>query len=422
VAKLYQSDVGEYQEAVETEKAKTQSDYGLLSWLSKVMQTYQQEQILSFYSRYNLIPKYGFPVDTVTLFTDTSVQDYEDRNSKLLLQRDLIQAISEYAPESEVIADGNMFTSQYIKKPMKKDTTWRQYRVLQCEDSACGRVIVEPYTGEPITGRVQCGSCGNHSIMPKVMIIPEFGFITRPGAEKVTTKRPSRTSRTEFYYLGDLNEERAHSAKQYSFGTVKLSVVSSPDDRLLVMNKSDFLVCQTCGYAELAHNKPFAQVSHTTPRGYACKDTRLTKRSFGHVFRTDVALITVNRVLDHDEAITILYTLLEGCSKYFDIERDDIAGCISYQSYVAEGGVSGTTFVLFDSVPGGAGNVKRLYDADRDSFIGFLQCALDRVKRCDCGNDGDTVCYSCLCNFKNQFYQDNMQRRYAIQFLEKLVK
>ncbi|MDD2395688.1 MAG: DUF1998 domain-containing protein [Sphaerochaeta sp.] len=121
--------------------------------------------------------------------------------------------------------------------------------------------------------------------------------------------------------------------------------------------------------------------------------------------------------MSQDEAITILYALLEGCSRYFDIERDDIDGCLSYQSYAAEGGNTGTTFVLFDSVPGGAGNVKRLYDSNRDLFMNFLQCALDRVRNCDCGNDGDTVCYSCLCNFKNQHYQERMQRRYAIVFL-----
>ena len=114
--------------------------------------------------------------------------------------------------------------------------------------------------------------------------------------------------------------------------------------------------------------------------------------------------------------------MLEGCSKYFDIERDDIDGCISYQSYAAEGGNIGTTFVLFDSVPGGAGNVKRIYDSDQSDFMGFLQKAFDRVNNCNCGNEGDTVCYSCLCNFRNQHYQESMQRRYAIEFLGKLLE
>jgi hypothetical protein len=145
-------------------------------------------------------------------------------------------------------------------------------------------------------------------------------------------------------------------------------------------------------------------------------------RSLGHKFKTDVALFSIDRTMGRDESLTILYALLEGCSKYFDIERDDIDGCISYQSYAAEGGNIGTTFVLFDSVPGGAGNVKRIYDSDQSDFMGFLQKAFDRVNNCNCGNEGDTVCYSCLCNFRNQHYQESMQRRYAIEFLGKLLE
>jgi len=423
VARLYQADIEEYNHAISMEDSKPEKkNYSLLNWLDKVRQTYQQEQILVFYSRYNLIPKYGFPVDTVTLFTDFMTQGYKNNNSKLMLQRDLIQAISEYAPESEVVADGMMYTSQYVKKPLKIDTTWKQYLVSLCDDPACNKVVIEPYTGQTINGKTVCSSCGSQSVLPQIMIIPEFGFIIKPLVVEVTTKRPTKTPRTEFYYLGVFNNERAKTAKQYSFGSVRLSVISSPDDRLLVMNKSEFLVCQTCGYAEMSHGRPYAKVQHSNPRGYACNDTALIKRSLGHTFRTDVALITVNWIMSQDEAITILYALLEGCSRYFDIERDDIDGCLSYQSYAAEGGNTGTTFVLFDSVPGGAGNVKRLYDSNRDLFMNFLQCALDRVRNCDCGNDGDTVCYSCLCNFKNQHYQERMQRRYAVVFFERLLE
>lgn len=421
---MYMSDVMDYENAYVVEDAKKEGkNHRLLDWLSKVKQTYQEEQILTFYSKNNLIPKYGFPVDTVTLFTEaTSKNRFDGANTRLSLQRDLIQAISDYAPDSEVIADGYMYTSRYIRKPIKKDTSWRQSLVLQCENPNCGKLKVEVFTGIEPKGKIKCEECESISVLPKVMIIPEYGFSIEPDVEKVTTKKPKKTPRTEFYYLGLVEQDRINNAKLYTLNRIKLSVVSSPDDKLLVMNKSDFLVCQSCGFSKKNPGKPSEILAHKTPRGTDCFSNRLIKRNLGHIFKTDVALLTLNRHLDRDEAITILYALLEGCSKYFDIERDDIDGCVSYQSYVAEGAQTGTTFVLFDSVPGGAGNVKRIYDADRENFLGFLQRSLDRVKNCTCGTDGDMVCYSCLCNFKNQFYQEKMQRKYAIDFLEALLK
>jgi hypothetical protein len=420
---MYISDIREYEIAYETEDAKNDTkNHQILGWLQSVKKTYQEESILTFYSKNNLIPKYGFPVDTVTLFTDVSSKSFSDTNSNLSLQRDLIQAISDYAPDSEVIADGYMYTSRYIRKPTKKDTTWKQSLVLQCENPNCGKLKVEVFTGDEPKGKKQCDACGVLSVSPKVIIIPEYGFSIEPDVEKVTTKKPKKTPRTEFYYLGLIEQDNITNAKRYTFNSIKLSVISSPDDKLMVMNKSDFLVCQTCGFAKKGIGKPYAKVAHKTPRGTDCPSSSLIKRNLGHIFKTDVALITLNRHLERDEAITILYSLLEGCSKYFDIDRDDIDGCISYQSYVSEGAETGITFVLFDSVPGGAGNVRRIYDSDKDGFINFLQCSLDRVKNCNCGTDGDMVCYSCLCNFRNQYYQEKMQRRYAISFFEALLE
>ena len=212
------------------------------------------------------------------------------------------------------------------------------------------------------------------------------------------------------------------SAKQYHLGTNILSVISSPDDELLVMNKSDFYICRRCGYSVRGIRGPFIIQSHFTPKRARCGNTRLEKRSLGHVFKTDVALINVNHQLSSERAITILYALLSGCSEYYDVERNDIDGCISYQSYGAEGGLGGLTFVLFDSVPGGAGNVKRIYDSDETTFKEYLKACLDIVESCDCGTDGDAVCYRCLCTFKNQMFQERMQRRYAIDFLKDVMK
>ena len=160
---------------------------------------------------------------------------------------------------------------------------------------------------------------------------------------------------------------------------------------------------------------------HNNTKGVKCNNKKLIKKSIGHIFNTDVLIININKDISADQAITLLYSFLEGLSIKYEIDRDDIDGCISYQNYFNNDELSGTTFILFDSVPGGAGNVKRLYESDENSFIDFLKISYDRVNNCTCGTNGDTVCYNCLSNFKNQFYQEKMKRRYVIDFLEDLI-
>ena len=71
-----------------------------VDYLTDRINVYRCEDILSFLSRKNVLPKYGFSVDTVELrvFSPT-----ERSRLGLELQRDLSMAISEYAPGSEVV-------------------------------------------------------------------------------------------------------------------------------------------------------------------------------------------------------------------------------------------------------------------------------------------------------------------------------
>ena len=118
----YKAKLDEFAELKEKalEKAKLGEETG--SYIKKIddyANKIKKENILSFLSKKNIIPKYGFPVDTVELVTffDNFEKTKRGKSSKLRLQRDLMIAISEYVPGSEVIADGSIYRSQFIKKP-----------------------------------------------------------------------------------------------------------------------------------------------------------------------------------------------------------------------------------------------------------------------------------------------------------------
>lgn len=84
--------------------------------LLRLINTIKQKDLIGFLSSKNVIPKYGFPVDLVELQLPTHAEEAR----RLQLERDLRIALSEYAPGSQVVAGGKLWTSRYIKRLPEK--------------------------------------------------------------------------------------------------------------------------------------------------------------------------------------------------------------------------------------------------------------------------------------------------------------
>ncbi len=101
-------------------------------------------------------------------------------------------------------------------------------------------------------------------------------------------------------------------------------------------------------------------------------------------------------------------------SAELEIERNDLDGTV----YVDRFGQS--SIILFDTVPGGAGHVKRILE--KGVLKAVVRCSLEQLKRCGCGGERkDTSCYGCLRNYRNQFVHDRLRRDYAIEALNRLL-
>lgn len=390
----------------------------------------KKENILAFLSKKNIIPKYGFPVDTVELVTSfdkNAISSSFGKSSKLRLQRDLMIAISEYAPGSEVIADGDIYKSQYIKRPTGQNKVWDLFDFGICPNKKCGHLNIERYI---VDGRSQfpkpCEICGEVVEKENTFIVPEYGFIISPQINKSTTKKPERTYRGEIYYIGDKIEIVENESKEVNINNNLIKIKSTSNDELVVINTSNFFVCDVCGFSKVAEkhrdeNFLMDKESHNNPFGNTCTNKKLFKRTLGHKFKTDVAYISVDGYLEKDRALSIVYALLEGFSQYLGIERNDISGTLHYNRL--DSGIWETNFILFDIVPGGAGHVRRIGEADETQLTNMLMKSLEIVKQCNCGEDsnGDSACYSCLCNYYNQKHHDIIKRKYAIEFFEEIL-
>ncbi len=394
-------------EDLNIEKEKRNAENKPTDWIKRSIDTLRDQRIIEFLSKNNIIPKYGFPVDTVEL----QEPSYKNSHSNgINLSRDLLSAISEYAPESEVVADGKLYTSRYIKKIAGYE--WPKYYYYECPE--CSTL-----TRVPIVNTItECRQCGN-KVMSKLgqYIIPKFGFVLDiEGPKEVGLNKPEKTYRGQISYIGDENNVKF---KDYKIGEQRISIGNSKMDSLAVLNKTDFYICETCGYGKVDKKFTGSNVvyEHFSPSGHKCKG-KLYKYSLGHEFQTDVVFLKFRDIemRQRERAWTILYSLLEGLSRTLNIDRKELSGCIQwYRDNSTPMGNFGC--VLFDNTPGGAGYVRKL--ENNEVFIKMLYYGKQVVNNCTCGGEAkDTACYSCLCNYYNQRQHDMLKRIYAIEFYD----
>lgn len=388
---------------------------GNLNQLRDRIKVYRSENILSFLSRKNVLPKYGFPVDTVEM----SIIDYSRRSKLgLQLQRDLSMAISEYAPGSQIVANGNLITSRYIRKI--PNMNWKMFDYIIC--SNCKTLNIELHTIDEECNIETCKQCGTSfdNKRGRTFLIPEFGFQADGGRiEKPGLIKPERTYRSEIAYVGyrtdiEMNRIEIHGAE--------IELGMSMGDEMAVLNESNFFVCQSCGYTDLdeSHFMPIKSLKHKNASGYDCNNRFLKKFSLGYRFETDVILLRFiyPDLTDWERAMSVLNGLLKGISSYLDIEQSDISGCLQYfyNEFTARGNFS---LVLYDKTPGGAGHVRRLNDPR--VLEGVLEQTLKLMKNCNCGGEQmDSSCYSCLRSYYNQNYHDILKRKHVIDFIREI--
>lgn len=383
-----------YQDALERATSSGDLKFGI--YFQHRIQELEKQSVVSMLSSHAVIPKYGFPVDVVELEVISNAGKDKEYN----LNRDLSIAISEYAPDSEIVVDGNKYISRYIKVP--KAGSLQRFYYDECDHCNHTNISITPFSEDDV-----CQNCGTPIINRNAyFIIPELGFATDKNAKRARNLRPRKTYAGSIKYLGGGIEY------EYNY-TYKNRVIlkSVNNDSLLVMNVHNFYYCPECGYTELRNdvfaNSVTKKSHHSNMYGFRCENKKLEKTAIGHIFQTDVIKIHLMNSFERDEMISASYAILEGLSQALQIERNDINGI------VVSSDIGGYDMILFDNVPGGAGHVKRL--ANDNVFELVMNRALDIVSQNCC--DPETSCYNCLRNYYNQTYHKILKRNHAIKVL-----
>jgi ribosomal protein L37AE/L43A len=377
-----------------------------MEWASKRLSEIERRPLIDFLASHIVIPKYGFPVDVVAL---DIIYKKVERAKEIELERDLRMAIAEFAPTSQVVANGYIWKSYGLKSVREK--TWPLYWYAICP--MCKRFLIKHATIDESRPVMECpihGAVENHIIHK--FVIPIFGFVTSRDADPLSPgeSRPPHEFTTRPYFFGGY---KMPEEKQIELAKFKIKCKYSKDGELAVVCRgkgAGFWICFECG---AAFSKP--QKNHKTPFGQECNKALIGPLHLGHTFKTDVLSVSFKQpempMSDTSFWYSLLYAILEGTSQALGIKRQDLDGCL----FPSEEGIS---LILFDNVPGGAGHVKRLMD--NDNFREALESALNRVKNCSCGLE--TSCYGCLRNYQNQFCHDQLNRGKVLEFLENSFK
>lgn len=297
------------------EAAKSEA-FGLAASLKKTLHTIESRQLLGYLANKNILPKYGFPVDTVELRTSHCEGDL---GRSLELQRDLTQAIVDYAPGSQVVAGGKLWTSRGLRKVPKRELPKRQYRTCRTCDHY--------ESGMELDQAAVCPSCGGDFDRTRTLVVPEFGFVADSRVEDVKPQPPERTwGRKSFVEsIGEVTDTFSWTS------TGEITVQARAGVRALMVAIADgtgggFHLCDWCGWGEPIKGK-IGRKAHSHPvTGRPCEGF-MSVVSLAHRYETDVAEFTFGELKyrgeSEDHWLSALYALLEGASEALEITRDE---------------------------------------------------------------------------------------------------
>jgi len=386
----------------------------------RLLRTIETKETIRFLAEGGVLPKYGFPVDVVSL----KVQSSNDRAQSIDLSRDLRIAIAEYAPPSEVDANKLRWKSGYINIVQGHHVPCYWY--LEC--TRCGHT--QPTHQLTTLNNTQlkpetkdCPACGHGQEMRvSKYLTPIFGFSTGWNQEpsRIGDSRPAHgfATRTQFWGVSE-NLDPSQLAQQRKLqlwlGTVPVLMRYSPKGELVVFNKgatgNGMMICLTCGHVPEDIKPPKA---HENKEGNPCRGS-YHLASLGHSYFTDILRLELPEPLsysfgsDKSDAHSVLYALLGGASDVLGIARSDINGCISFDG-------RRPSLILFDDAAGGAGHMKKI----AEHFVDVLRASIARVSN-DCCSE-ETSCYACLRDYGNQYEHDRLTRGGALRYLSWLLE
>ena len=387
---------------------------------SAMRDRYMQQFLVDQVSQRSLIPTYSFPVHSLTLEVtrDFGQQGLWGKEGDVSLSRDAMLGISEYAPGAEVVANGRIWTSAGLAYYPRTFMPREWYAACpECHHVDTGL----DFHDLPLT----CSHCGATAGRLRRAYLRPRGFVTgyaeRNGKDPGTTRRrerPADEARLITLPRDDRYRDTDHPRVRVTLLRARPADDGQSAGRLFIVNRGTFgngyHVCPRCNFATAAAKPANLVIPHSEPlTGKRCVNSDpLARQDLAHEFDTDVVLwrfaapvpppdqAEANpRQWSESFARTLAETLRFTAAARLEIQANELRATFRLRTRTIE-------VILYDAVAGGAGYCVRLAEA-----VSVKALLADAVGRLNCDANCATACTACLCDYSNQTYWDQLNRK-----------
>ncbi len=422
------------------EEAREAKNDGYAFKLSKEQERLLNQFLINALSRAAVIPTYSFPVHSVRLevIQQTGKQSTPfgaSSDDAVQLDRPAVLGISEYAPGAEVVAGGRIWVSAGI---VRYPNDFMPEQLAQvCNE--CGHVAIRRFSDQLPP---DCEQCGSTDLQGASTFLEPKAFLTSVDERHGRDPAASRVRQRSTEEARLVTTAPPHLFVPTDLGT-KVTTFFAParplqgEDiargQLFVLNKgpkgAGYHRCPRCEHAqaaEPANRRRKFKAPHNDPRnGNRCSAEELMLPiNLGHIFETDVRAFRfsapipvppadVTEAQEYQNRFT--RTLGEGlriaAARRLDAEARDLAATMQIDA-------GRPVAVLYDTVPGGAGYVRRLAEGGGLSMASLVQGA---IKLLDCPAKCASACRQCLSDYSNQSFWEELDRLPVLEWLRSLL-
>lgn len=246
-----------------------------------------------------------------------------------------------------------MWASAGVYRLPDRELVSRHYTV--CD--ACGRYGEATEHVAPT-----CTACGTLSTSaPRRYVGPVYGFVAARGPQRSPGQTPPRRFWHGDVHMSTDTADVHEGTTVYASGHTTAWSAGARGEMVVVSEGpggAGYEICDWCGWG-----RPHAPAaSRGAAHPHLLKDAQCTGPlrvvSLAHRFQTDFLQIHLDPLTalsaTQETLRSGLYALLEGAATHLEISRDDIDGTVH------TGADGMPALLLFDTAPGGAGNVIRI--------------------------------------------------------------
>lgn len=414
--------------------------------LSGIKKSVQERNIVEHLTNVGVLPNYAFPESGVVLNAHVLPAKAEGATNErppidFEIVRSASQAIKEFAPENFFYTQGYRFeiTGVNVFDWSDKNNYHTKRFCSRCDHLEIDSIA--PKGNCPKCGDPSWASSSNVHSFVRLTNLKSFNSESKASVTDANEDRELIPYQiVNHLHIEQDTSEGAWVLKDIPFGIeyVKAVEISSVnygrgdviDARRIKINGDEamskgFITCRYCGRSssrirQQDHKYHYGYCKHNDKKYNNQPDDVFEEIYFFRNFKTEILKIVLPIQEFNSEAdIRMFQAGIElGLKKYFKGNPEHIR-ILSYREYNQKTDKFDRFLILYDTIPGGTGYLKQLFDYKEFNLL--LRKSYEAIRDCECQFQGKDGCYKCIYSYGNQYNRADLSRERAERWFESIV-